>query len=316
MFLARFISIVAYLLCCLYTIPILRKFYMWKLAIIPYLFSYAGWVAISNVIVPVLVQIDRYLIAALITVEAVTFYSVPFEVLNGLWIIPGAITATLFPAFSSLQTKDVNNLFDLYVRPIKYILITLGPIVLLITIFSYNILLIWQGSIFAENSKLVLQILVIGVLINSLGWVPGQLIMGFGRPDLTAKIHILQLPLYLGLAALLISNFGIIGAAIAFTVRVTFEAILVFGASLSITPATRRALRNPELLEAIILLAVLALCLFSIQIMASDILIRVGICSVILILYVLITYIKILDNADKKLIRSLLHILKKVGREN
>ena len=76
---------------------------------------------------------------------------------------PGAIAAVIFPAFSNLQSKDDKKLTVLYARSIKYILLFSGPIVVFIITFSNNILSLWQGSIFAETSTQVLQILVIGV---------------------------------------------------------------------------------------------------------------------------------------------------------
>jgi O-antigen/teichoic acid export membrane protein len=261
--------------------------------------------------VPFLVQLDRYLIAAIVTVEVVTFYSVPFEVLNGLWIIPGGIVAVLFPVFSSFQTRDDKILIELYVRPIKYILVTLGPIVLMVMIFSKEILFLWQGPTFAEKSALVLQILVIGVLVNSLGWVPSTLLMGLGRPDLTAKIHLLQLPLYLVIAYLLISKWGIVGAAVAFTLRVTIEAALVFGASWWVTPVTRRALWVPGILGAVLSLLVFALVLFGIRTLEIGLLVHVGLVSLLVIFFAGIVWFVSLDKVDKELVKSLLTIYNK-----
>ena len=45
----------------------------------------------------------------------------------------------------------------------------------------------------------MLQILAVGVFINSLAQVPFALLQGVGRPDLTATLHLIELPLYLGL---------------------------------------------------------------------------------------------------------------------
>jgi O-antigen/teichoic acid export membrane protein len=204
-FVVRVLASIGYLFSCLYILPPLRKRIFLKNAHASSLLSYSGWVAVSNIIVPLLTQIDRYFLATIVSVSAVTFYTVPFEILNGLWIIPGSISGVLFPAFSSLYAnKNTDDIVNLYIRPIKYILLTLTPIILIITTFAKDILLLWQGTMFAENSTIVLQILVIGVLINSLEWVPASLLMGIGRADLPAKVHIVQTPLYLGLAYIFI----------------------------------------------------------------------------------------------------------------
>lgn len=301
MFIVRFLGTLVFLICCFSVLPQIKKIKLFQKIGVKDLFSYAGWVAVSNFIVPFLVQVDRYFIATLVAVSSVTFYAVPFEILNGLWIIPGSIAAALFPAFSSSKNTDA-NFTDLFVRPVKYILISLGPIVLLLVVFSKDILLLWQGPVISQNSYHVLQILVIGVLINSLGWVPSNLLMGSGRPDLTAKVHIIQTPLYLVGAYFLIVKFGIIGAAVAFTLRVIFEAVLLFGLTFHIY----KDLLKPFLLKTVkssVFVIILAIVLFgqkalSIVSLFQNLLLSV----VIMCVYGVVMWFFILDEFDKKLI--------------
>jgi O-antigen/teichoic acid export membrane protein len=74
----------------------------------------------------------------------------------------------------------------------------------------------------------VARILSVAVLINALAFVPFSLIQGKGRPDITAKFHLVELPLYWLLLVLLIKMHGIQGAAVAYAVRVTADAVLLF----------------------------------------------------------------------------------------
>ena len=71
--------------------------------------------------------------------------------------------------------------------------------------------------------------MAIGVFINSLGQVPFAMLQGAGRPDLTARLHLIEMPCYLLMLWLLIRSFGIDGAAAAWTVRVTVDALILFG---------------------------------------------------------------------------------------
>jgi O-antigen/teichoic acid export membrane protein len=54
-----------------------------------------------------------------------------------------------------------------------------------------------------------MQVLALGVLINSLAQTPFALLQGVGRPDLPAKFHLIELPVYVGIAWILVSQFGI-----------------------------------------------------------------------------------------------------------
>ncbi len=85
-----------------------------------------------------------------------------------------------------------------------------------------------RNRLAAANSSLVLQLLAIGVFINSLAFVPFGMVQSAGRPDLTAKLHMLELPIYLLLLWFLLNTYGIVGAAIAWVVRAAIDTILLF----------------------------------------------------------------------------------------
>ena len=120
----------------------------------------------------------------------------------------------------------------LYSRSIKYILLALFPIILLIIVLAQDGLTVWLGADFARHSTRVLQWLAVGVLANSLAFVPFSFIQGIGRPDLTAKLHLLELPVYLAILFWLIHPFGIVGAAIA------WSAAHIFGCACSFMDST------------------------------------------------------------------------------
>ena len=222
--------------------PQLRGF-AGSLSLFPKLFSFGGWVTVTSIVSPILVYLDRFLIGSLLSMAAVAYYSAPYEAVTRLGIIPGSLTMTLFPAFSALEgVKDRERLGTLFARSVKYIPLILGPIVIVIGLFAKDILQIWLGTKFAIESTPVLQILALGVLINSLAHIPFALLQGVGRPDLPAKFHLLELPIYAGVAWSLISRWGITGAAIAWTFRVTLDALLLFAATFKVCQLSPRFL--------------------------------------------------------------------------
>ena len=199
------------------------------------LLKYGGWITVTSIIKPILIYLDRFLIGALLSVDAVAYYSAPYEAVSRLTIIPASLTMALFPAFSSLEGLDDRHRIGLLLaRSIKYIFITLGPIVLVIMLFAKELLQIWLGVDFAIKGAAVLQIIAIGVLINSFAYVPSTLLNSAGRPDIPAKIHLLELPIYVGIAWFLISRWGIVGAAGAWSLRIVLDTFLLFGTSFKI----------------------------------------------------------------------------------
>jgi O-antigen/teichoic acid export membrane protein len=73
------------------------------------LLAFGGWITVSNAIVPILLYLDRFMIGASLTVTAVAYYSVPYEIVTRLWVIPTSLVATLFPAFSTLIGQRGNR---------------------------------------------------------------------------------------------------------------------------------------------------------------------------------------------------------------
>src|ERR1041385_5506929 len=180
----RAMGLVTYLILCWSVLPELARKPVFDSRTVRRLMSYGGWVFISNLILPIYMQLDRYIIAATAGVGALTFYSVPFEILTGLSILPISLLSSLFPLISGLRGSErESSLEAVYARPLKYLALALGPIVLALIIFSHDVLYVWQGAAFADKSALVLQILLIGSLINAFAMVPGTWLCGISRPD-------------------------------------------------------------------------------------------------------------------------------------
>ena len=56
---------------------------------------------------------------------------------------------------------------------------------------------------------------------------PLPLIQAKGKSDITAKLHMLELPIYVVLLIVFIKNFGVAGAAIAWLIRVIIDYVLL-----------------------------------------------------------------------------------------
>src|SRR6185437_10435968 len=151
------------------------------------------------------VFLDRFLIASFLSLGAVTLYTVPYEVMTRLRIIPSSLASTLYPALSeSSKEEEKTNLNSLYEGSVRYLLLALLPCVAFLLVLSPDILALWMGSQFAKETSTVLQILALGAFANALTYVPYTALQALGRPDLTAKFHLLEVPVYVGLCIFLI----------------------------------------------------------------------------------------------------------------
>lgn len=225
---ARLVSWFAYIVLCMRVEPDLRHSISINRVMVKPLISFGGWMTVSNVVSPLMVYLDRFLIGAVLSMVAVSYYATPYEVVTRLLIIPGAIMGVMFPAFAATFVQNRDRAAHLFVRVVNYIFLILFPVVLIIVTFAYEGLNLWLGSDFANNSCLVLQFLAVGVFINSLANVPFGLVQSVGRPDLTAKLHLVELPFYLLALWWLLDVYGIVGVAVAWVLRVAVDAIILY----------------------------------------------------------------------------------------
>lgn len=226
----RAITFAAYGLACLRAWPSLARRAAFDRVRLRRMMSFGAWISVSSVVSPLLVYIDRFAIGALLTVAAVGYYTAPHEVVTRLSILPTAIVATLFPAFAAFAVAADRAARSevLFVRATKYVLALVAPPLLVLAALSHGLLSVWLGADFAERAAPALTILALGMIVNAVAYVPSTLIQASGRADVTAKLHLIELPLHVFLLWLFIAEWGITGAALAWTLRVTLDAVLLF----------------------------------------------------------------------------------------
>jgi O-antigen/teichoic acid export membrane protein len=236
---SRFIVFIAHVWVCRRLKPSVVTAVGIRMSLVPQLMRFGTWMTVSNLISPLLVYLDRFLIGAMVSVAAVAYYATPYEVITKFLVIPGAITGVLFPAFSMSYSKNPATNIALLERGTKYIYMALFPVTLLSVVFAREGLAFWLGIEYAKNGARVMQWLSVGVFMNALAYVPFAQVQGAGRPDLTAKLHLIEFPLYLLTLWELVRIYGITGAAVAWTLRVGVDAALLFAMSSYILPLGR-----------------------------------------------------------------------------
>lgn len=187
-----------------------------------------GWLTVSNIISPFMGYVDRFVIGAIVSASAVAYYATPHELVTKLWIVPGALTAVLFPAFAAQMARRDQQTWALFAKAVHWLFVALLPVAVTLALFANEILALWISPAFALQSAVLLQIFAIGIFINCLAHVPFTLIQSAGSARLTALIHAAELPVFLAALWWLTSAYGVIGAAIAWLLRMTLDTMLMF----------------------------------------------------------------------------------------
>jgi O-antigen/teichoic acid export membrane protein len=208
-------------------LPVECRRFSIELKILPELCRSGGWLTVSNVISPLMSYMDRFIIGALLSASAVTYYTTPQELVTKLWIIPGALTAVLFPSFAAKIRMNNNDGWIMFCKSVRWLFFLMLPISLIVTFFSKKILTIWINNSFASESFILLSVFSFGVFVSCLAQIPFTVLQSAGRSNVTAKIHMIELPLFILTMWLLTKNYGVLGSACAWVFRISIDAVLM-----------------------------------------------------------------------------------------
>jgi O-antigen/teichoic acid export membrane protein len=183
-----------------------------------------GAFALAGIAAVLLANSEKLILTKVASVQSLAYYSVAFTFANMTTMFSGAMAQSLIPAFSQLLSIEKRSQLEaLFARCLRLNIYGLLPIIAVLFVIARPFFSLWAGPDFGTNSSPPFYILVIGLYFNLNGYVAGSLLMASGRTDLYAKAFWIQLAPYLLLTFVLTSYFGIIGAALAWSLRVVLE---------------------------------------------------------------------------------------------
>ncbi len=236
----KVVECAVYFIACLRVAPSLRRGFVFRPELVRDLFHFGGWMSVSSIAMLVLAQSNSALMLGLLPVAAVGFYGTVAEMVIRLLVFPRAWVSVLFPSFSAQHAINRSAVAALYAKGVKVLLIATFPVMLLLMAFAGEGLALWQDRAFAAASAGVMRWLVAGIFVYSLSYVPFSLLQGVGRPDLSARLHLVEIPVYIGLAWFLMKHYGMEGAGMAWFIRCVVEAVVMFALAHRFAPGTGR----------------------------------------------------------------------------
>lgn len=236
----RVLEWLVYFVLCLTVVRQVNKRVNFDRSLLLPLFSFGGWMTVSNIIVPLILQVDRFVIGAVVSVAQLAFYATPSEIVLRLLVFPRSLVSVLFPAIAAYYRTERKKTADLFGQSVSYLTLGLYPIVLVMVMLAPEGLTIWLGKEYGQNSAAVMVWLTTGVYIASIAYVPYSLLQGVGRPDLSAKVHLVELPLFLLCAWYMTVKGGIIGMAQVWMLRALLDLGVMYYLALRFLPAGRQ----------------------------------------------------------------------------
>ena len=177
-------------------LPSARASWGWQRKLLKPLCVSGGWLTVSNIISPFLGYVDRFIIGAIVSASAVAYYATPYELATKLWIVPGALTAVLFPTFAAQAAQRDGQTWELFKKAVHWLYVVMLPVTAALALFAHEILSLWISPEFAAHSAVLLQIFAVGIFANCLAHVPFALVQGAGFARQTALLHTAELPFF------------------------------------------------------------------------------------------------------------------------
>lgn len=218
------------------------------------LFDLGGWMSVSNLVSPFLSYLDRLLLGALVPIKMVAYYATPYDVISKSLILPYSILAAVFPAATSVVVGSQAARTMMF-SSLRVLFLIMFPVVFVFFVLAHAGLSVWLGPSFAEQGAPIMQILAVGILFNALAQAPAMMIQAAGHPRWMAQLHVLELPVFIGALWWLTSRYGIMGAALASTLRNCLDALAVFVLALRGTVRTEinyKPALGPSILTALL----------------------------------------------------------------
>lgn len=216
----------------------------WPTKGVAQLLRFGGWMTLSNLVGPLMSYFDRFAIATLVSVAGVTHYTVPFDILSRLPLVPLAIMGVLLPLLAQVGHPLHQKNYTIVTRTVNLLLGFWIPGMVAVAWMGPWFLEWWVGADMAANSTPIWRWLAVGVLINGVAHLPFAILQADGRTDLIAKIHLFELLPYMAGLWWGLSHYGPVGAAVVWTLRVGVDTVLLFSGALQLSPSWRRFFIN------------------------------------------------------------------------
>ena len=189
------------------------------------LFTFGGWLTVTNIVSPIMTSIDQFLITSRLGAKFTTYYTVPSNVSGKMQFFSATMVRTFFPSFSRMARQEALEVLAKSTLSLSFLSALIFAPVLVGSELFFRL---WLGNELAAHVLPVARILIVGAWINGLAYMPYGFCQGQGRPDLVAKVHLCEVVPYLVCLLLLMREYGIVGAALAWAIRATADLVALW----------------------------------------------------------------------------------------
>lgn len=199
------------------------------------LLKFGGSLVMAGIAATLLSNLEKGVLAYAASVEALAYYSVAYTFASMATMFSNAMIQSLLPAFSQLTEPEKKTELDkLFSRSLRINVVILLPSIAFLAVIAKPFFTIWAGENYGIESSPPFYILLFGLFFNLTAYIPHSIIMASGRSDILAKLYWIELFPHILAIAILTERFGAVGAALAWSLRVFADALIIIWLSVKV----------------------------------------------------------------------------------
>ena len=187
-----------------------------RLALLRQVWRFAAGMTGLTVSAVILTQMDKWILVQVLSLENFGYFTLAVTFANALYLVITPIFGAAYPRFSVLVAKgDQESLMQLYHLAAQSMAVAVIPIAATLSLFSYDILLLWTRNETAANSASpIASILVIGSALNGLMNLPYALQLASGWTSIGLAINVVLTAILAPAIWYAATHYGAVGAAV------------------------------------------------------------------------------------------------------
>lgn len=189
------------------------------------LINFGKWIFVSSIVDRIYGVIDQMMISGMLLVENVGFYRIAHTWMSSIICLVPIAGTVLHPYFSGAKNKG--QLKSMFFLSFRYASIFIFPLAACLSVYSEPIIHLFYGSSFLPAAPALSILAVNSVLLCFHGMLLSYFV-GISRPDITTKVSLATISLNIILNYFLISNYGILGAAVATVTSLLVTVCILF----------------------------------------------------------------------------------------
>jgi len=192
------------------------------------LLQFGFWIMTTAIAAPLLLTIDRMVIGAQLGAIAVAAYTIPFQIISRLQLVPQSLVNVLFPRLSLSEGQKARRVAFFYSVAMTAFF---APVVVGLIYIIEPLLQLWLGDNLDPQSVQVGTWLLFAFYVTAIAHTVVVYLQSQAQGAFVAKFQLGEMLPYCVIVLLCASKYGLMGVVGAFLVRRIIEALVFIARS-------------------------------------------------------------------------------------